>query len=69
MMAAACIGAYPDVAACAADWASPSLGAATPPEPTLSKQYAELFSIYRRVRDDMAPTWARLSELRREDRP
>jgi erythritol kinase len=68
MMAAACIGVYPDVAACAGDWATPSLGAATPPEPALAKQYAELFSIYRRVRDDMAPTWTRLSELRREDR-
>ena len=69
MMASACIGVYPDVAACAEDWVTPSLGAMTLPEPSLAEHYAELFSIYRRVRDDMAPTWSKLSELRREDRP
>ena len=69
MMAAACIGAYPDVAACAEDWVTPSLGAVTAPDPDLAERYARLFSIYRDVRGDMTPTWAKLSELKREDHP
>jgi erythritol kinase len=66
MMGAACIGVYPDVAACAEDWVIPSLGATTAPDPDLASRYAELFSVYRMVRDAMIPTWTKLSELRRE---
>jgi erythritol kinase (D-erythritol 1-phosphate-forming) len=66
MMAAACIGAYPDVAACAEHWVTPSLGATTAPDPDLASRYAEIFPVYRMVRDAMIPIWTKLSELRRE---
>lgn len=69
MTAAACIGAYPDVAACAEDWVTPSLGATTVPDPALASRYADLFAVYRTAREAMTPTWNKLSELRREDRP
>jgi len=41
----------------------------TVPDPDLAERYARLFSIYRDVRGDMTPTWAKLSELKREDHP
>ena len=68
-MAAACIGVYPDVAACAEDWVTPSLGAKTAPDAALAERYAKLFSIYRSTREVMTPAWTELAELRREDHP
>ncbi len=69
MMAAACIGVYSDVAACAEDWVTPSLGAKTAPDAALAERYAKLFSIYRSAREVMTPAWTELAELRREDHP
>jgi erythritol kinase len=69
MIAATCIGVYPDVGACAEDWVTPSLGPSTEPDPVLADRYAKLFPIYLSVRDAMRPAWTRLSEVRREDQP
>jgi erythritol kinase len=69
MMAAVCIGAYSDMAACAEHWVTPSLGATTAPDPALASRYADLFAVYRTAREAMTATWNKLSELRREDRP
>ncbi len=67
MMAAVCIGVYPDVGACAEDWVTPSLGPATAPDPGLADAYAKAFPIYRMARDAMTPAWAKLAELNGED--
>ena len=49
--------------------AAVAAGATTAPDPGLASRYAELFAVYRATREAMIPTWDRLSELRREDRP
>ena len=68
MMAAVAVGAYRDMDACIADWVTPLLGEASPPDPALVQVYDALFPAYR------APTWrcprygagSRRSALRKE---
>jgi erythritol kinase len=69
MMAAVNLGLYPDLASCAEAWVTPSLGEATPPDPTLVPLYAELFDVYRSIRQAMPSSWARLNAIRLERTP
>jgi erythritol kinase len=64
MMAAVAIGAYPDMEACIAEWVTPLLGAAEPPEPVLRDTYASLFPAYARARAALAPVWDGLAQHR-----
>lgn len=67
MIAAARLGVYQDVGACAEDWVTPSLGSSTAPDLALAGRYAKLFSVYRAAREAMTPAWTILSEVRREE--
>jgi erythritol kinase (D-erythritol 1-phosphate-forming) len=69
MMAAVNLGLYPDLATCAEAWVTPSLGEATPPDPALTPLYADLFEVYRSIREAMPPSWARLNAIRQERTP
>ncbi|MDP5306061.1 FGGY-family carbohydrate kinase [Paracoccus spongiarum] len=64
MMAAVAIGAYPDMEACIADWVTPLLGAAEPPDPDLVLTYDRLFPAFSRARSALPPAWQALSEAR-----
>jgi len=56
---------YPDMAACAADWVTPYLGAAEPPDATLAAVYERLFPVYVETRAALAPVWASLATVGR----
>ena len=62
MMAAVAIGVYPDMAACIAEWVTPTLGAAEPNDPALTEIYARLYPSYRDARLALAPVWSGLSK-------
>ena len=64
MTAAVCLGVYGDMARCANEWVTPSLGETTKPDPTAAELYAKLFPIYRDIRTRMPPAWAALAEAR-----
>jgi erythritol kinase (D-erythritol 1-phosphate-forming) len=64
MMAAVAIGAYPDMAACAADWVTPTLGDTVPPDPELTRLYDRIFPIYLATREAMPAQWRALAEAR-----
>jgi erythritol kinase len=63
MMAAVAIGAYPHWDACIADWVSPLLGEAEPPDPALSRIYDQSFPAYRAVHQAMPPIWSCLKDI------
>ncbi len=65
MMAAVAIGAYPDMAACAARWVTPTLGDTVSPDQGLAALYDELFPIYVATRAAMPVQWRALAEVRR----
>jgi erythritol kinase len=64
MIAAVCIGLFPDMAACAAQWAGPADGPATPPDAALARAYDALFPIYRDTYLAMPGLWRRLHAAR-----
>ena len=61
MIAAVQQGLYADMAACAADWVTPYLAEAQPPDPALAAVYERLFPIYVRTRTALAPLWGALA--------
>ena len=61
MIAAVQQGFYADMAACAADWVTPYLAEAQPPDPALAAVYERLFPIYVRTRTALAPLWGPLA--------
>lgn len=61
MMAAVCLGVYPDMAACAAQWVSPYLGEAEAPDPNLAETYNKTFGVYEEARRSLPPLWRSLS--------
>jgi erythritol kinase (D-erythritol 1-phosphate-forming) len=63
MMAAVAIGAYPDMAACAAEWVAPTLGDTVAPEPELTSLYDQLFPVYVATREAMPAQWRALFEV------
>jgi erythritol kinase len=66
MMAAVAIGAYPDMHACIAEWVTPLLGPAEPPDPKLATAYDRLFPAFRKARHALGPTWEALAATRRK---
>lgn len=64
MMAAVAIGAYPDMNACIAEWVTPLLGAAEPPDPQLAATYDRLFPAFHAARMASPSVWAALAQAR-----
>jgi erythritol kinase len=52
------------MAECAAAWATPLLGPAEPPDPSLAAAYAALFPAYLDARRALPPIWHRLADAR-----
>ncbi len=57
MMAAVCLGVYPDMAACAAEWVTPHLGDAEAPDIALTATYGKAYGRYQEARHAMPPLW------------
>jgi erythritol kinase (D-erythritol 1-phosphate-forming) len=66
MMAALCLGVYPDVGACADAWVNPVLGECTEPDAGLSALYQRLYQVYVAIRQTMPPAWQGLARIRQE---
>lgn len=64
MMAAVAIGAYPDMESCIAEWVTPLLGEAEPPDPQLVAAYDRLFPAFQTSRQALSPAWAALKSTR-----
>jgi erythritol kinase len=64
MMAAVCLGLYPDMAACARAWVAPRLEAPVLAEPSLVALYDRLYPIYRDTCAALSPAWRRLASAR-----
>lgn len=64
MMAAVAIGAYPDMQACIAEWVTPLLGQAEPPDPVLVAAYDRLFPVFTASRRALPPAWDILAAAR-----
>jgi erythritol kinase (D-erythritol 1-phosphate-forming) len=63
MMAAVAIGAYPDMTTCIAQWVTPTLGLAEPPDPDLSARLDAAFAAYHTARLALEPVWDALAQL------
>jgi erythritol kinase (D-erythritol 1-phosphate-forming) len=50
--------------AAAEAWVTPSLGAATPPDPALVPLYERLYEVFRSIREAMPPAWRDLAAIR-----
>ena len=57
-------GYFDDVAACTAQWVTPSIGEAVRPDPELAVLYDGLFEAYVAARDASPAVWRRLAQLR-----
>ena len=66
MMAAVQQGIYTDMAACAAAWVDPLLGAAVEPDRALAKSFDAIFPLYVETRKLMRPVWRSLQAARTE---
>ncbi len=64
MMAAVAIGAYGDMEACIAEWATPLLNPPEPPDAALSPIYDSLFPSFRAATGALPPIWAGLASHR-----
>jgi len=62
MIAAVCLGVYPDMDACVAEWVTPLLGAAQAPDGGLAAIYDEAFPIYVESRRALQSTWHALAK-------
>ena len=69
MIAAVQQGLYPDMAVCAAEWVTPRLGPAQPPDPSLVRTCERLFPVYVETRAALAPVWGALAVARERPRP
>ena len=61
MMAAVAIGAYADMEACIAEWVTPLLAPAEPPDDAMAAVYANVYPIYRAAREALVPVWASMA--------
>lgn len=61
MMAAVALGHYPDMRSCIAEWVTPHLGPAEPPDPALAGLYARRYQAYRDTRLALAPHWGAIT--------
>jgi len=66
MMAAVQQGIYTDMAACAAAWVDPLLGAVVEPDRALAKSFDAIFPLYVETRKLMRPVWRSLQAARTE---
>ena len=64
MMAAVAIGAYPDMNACIAEWVTPLLGPAEPPDPALVAACDRIFPAFTAARRGLVPAWNALAAAR-----
>ena len=64
MMAAVCIGQYPDMATCADRWVTPTLGAIEPPDDALRATYDRVYTVYAASHAALRPVWKSLAEMR-----
>jgi erythritol kinase (D-erythritol 1-phosphate-forming) len=64
MIAAVCLGAYPDMAACVGEWVTPWLGALEPPDAGLAGIYERLYPTYAEAQQAMLPIWQQLADVR-----
>lgn len=64
MIAAVCIGLFPDMAECAGRWTRPGDAPATLPDPDLVRTYAVQFEIYQDTYRAMRGFWRRLHKAR-----
>jgi erythritol kinase len=64
MIAAVAIGAFPSIAACAAQWITPIIGPPTPPDVALASVYRELFPIYQETYRALQPSWQAMAAVR-----
>lgn len=62
MIGAVSIGAYPDMAACVADWVTPLLGESEAPDARLASTYARVFPAYHEARQALRPVWRSMAE-------
>lgn len=69
MMSAVAVGLYPDMDACVAEWVTPLLGAAEPPDPALVAAYDRLFPAFTAARTGLAPAWDALAAARAAKAP
>ncbi|MBI1172840.1 carbohydrate kinase [bacterium] len=67
MMAAVAVGVYPTMEACVAEWVTPLLGPAEPPNPDLARTYDQLYPSYQMARQALAPVWTGLAALREKE--
>lgn len=61
MMAAVSIGLYRTMTECAADWVSPLLGEAEPPDAGLASIYERLYPAYAAARQALRPVWRNMA--------
>ncbi|MEO6298908.1 MAG: FGGY-family carbohydrate kinase [Paracoccaceae bacterium] len=64
MMAAVAVGVYPTMAACVAEWVTPLLGEAEPPDADLAHIYDQLYPSYNQARRALTPVWAGMAFTR-----
>lgn len=64
MIAAVAVGVYPSMAACIADWVTPTLGPAEANDPALTAHYARHFPTYRQARLALEPVWDSLAKTK-----
>ncbi len=62
MMAAVALGAYPDMQSCIAEWVTPLLGNAEPPDPALAQIYTQMFPVYGEARRALEPVWEQMAK-------
>lgn len=62
MMAAVCLGVYPNMADCAAQWVTPYLGESESPDPELTAIYGKSYALYEEARRSMPPLWRSLAQ-------
>ena len=64
MMAAVCLGVYPDMEQCAEDWVTPLLGEAEAPDQALHGLYDEAYPLYVEARHSLGLIWRGLAAQR-----
>jgi erythritol kinase len=64
MIAAVSVGQYGSMAACAAEWVTPLLGEAEPPDRKLAETYDRAFEAYRQAHAALRPVWRSLATAR-----
>ena len=67
MMAAVCLGIYPDMATCVEDWVRPYLSEPEGYDEAQAEVYDSLYPIYRQTRHVLEPVWKSMKQLKETD--